>query len=304
MKKILLIALAILFAWLLFEWVTFPDVAGLARENPKTTAFIELRKERLRSEGKDDRIEQTWVPYERISPYLRRAVLVSEDDAFYQHNGVNVDELKEALRRDWKRKRFAYGGSTVTQQLAKNLFLSPSRNPVRKIKEFLVARELERALTKKRILEIYLNVVEFGERIYGAEAASRHYFSTSAAALSSSQAALLAGCLPNPVVMSPATPNKRLRRRQRIIMSRMRRWGYAIEKEVLSERKPHPEPIVAPAPPPEQAPAPDATDSTATIPTVTAATDIAPIDTQDASTSKESPEPPTDTSPDPGSTQT
>ena len=284
MKKVLLIVVVALVAFLLFEWATFPDVSKLSHENPMTTSFIELRKEKLREAGQSDRIEQTWVPYEKISPFLRRAVLVSEDDAFYQHNGVNVDELKEALRRDWKRKRFAYGGSTVTQQLAKNLYLSPSRNPIRKIKEFLIARELEKNLTKKRILEVYLNVVEFGERVYGAEAAARHYFSQPVASISPSQAALLAGCLPNPVVMNPGAPDKRLRRRQRIILSRMRRWGYLIEREVLSEKKPQPEPIVAPAQPPAASPQTDSGEAAST-------------DTTSATTTETSAPPPSESAP-------
>ncbi|HEY6721256.1 MAG TPA: biosynthetic peptidoglycan transglycosylase, partial [Burkholderiales bacterium] len=141
-----------------------------------------------------------------------------------------------------------------------NLDLSPSRNPFRKLKEYLLARSLERHLTKKRILELYLNVAEFGERVYGAEAAARLYFHQPAASLSPSQAALLAGCLPNPRVMNPASPNKRLRFRQRMIVSRMRRWGYLMEEEVLTAKKP-PEPA-APTP--------------AAAPTATTDTDLAP----------------------------
>lgn len=292
MRRLAAILFGALVLWLLFEWATFPDVSSLVHENPKSTAFIDLRKERLRAQGKPDRIEQIWVPYERISPYLRRAVLVSEDDSFYQHNGVNVDELKEALRRDWSKKKFAYGGSTVTQQLAKNLYLSPSRNPVRKLRELLIARELEKELSKKRILEIYLNVVELGEQVYGAEAGARHYFARSASSLNPSQAALLAGCLPNPVVMNPGVPNQRLRRRQRIILSRMRRWGYLIEREVLSEKKPR-APMVAPETQPEATPESVTSDpaSTETSSTAVAETtapppnEIAPAEA--ASTSRE-----------------
>ena len=171
---------------------------------------------------------------------LRRAVLVAEDDSFYEHEGVDVEAMKEAFERNWKRRRLAAGGSTITQQLAKNLYLSPSRNPIRKLREYFIARSLEKHLTKKRILEIYLNVVELGERVYGAEAAARHYFGKSAAGLSPSEAALLAGALPNPRVMNPGKPNKRLRWRQRMILSRMRRWGYLFERQVLAEKKPEP----------------------------------------------------------------
>jgi monofunctional biosynthetic peptidoglycan transglycosylase len=269
-KRLFQILLLLLLVWLVWEWATFPDTAKLTTENPKTTAFMEHRKAELRAAGKDDALLYTFVRYDRISPYLRRAVLVAEDNDFYQHGGVDVKAMKEAVQRDWQRKKVTHGGSTITQQLAKNLYLSPSRNPLRKVKEYFIARSLERHLSKKRILELYLNVVELGERVYGAEAGSRFYFQHSAAALTPPQAALLAGCLPNPRVMNPGAPNKRLRWRQRMILSRMRRWGYLMEEEVLTEKKP----AAAPAPP-----APDTalqqtppTDTASPPPTVTETT--------------------------------
>jgi monofunctional biosynthetic peptidoglycan transglycosylase len=249
LKRIILGVVAFLLLWLAWEWLTFPDVEKLVTEPPKTTAFMELRREQLRDEGKSDVLEYRWVPYSRISPSLRRAVLVAEDNGFYEHEGVDVKGIREAFERDWKKRKLTHGGSTITQQLAKNLYLSPSRNPIRKLREYFIARSLEEHLSKKRILEIYLNVVEFGERTYGAEAAARRFFKTSAASLSAPQAALLAGCLPNPRVMTPANPNKRLRARQRMILSRMKRWGYLLEREVLTPRKAEP-----PTPPPETAP--------------------------------------------------
>lgn len=251
----ILLAVALFSAW---EWATFPDVGKLADHPPGSTAFMELRKRELRAAGKSDVLSYHFVPYGSISPYLRRAVLVAEDDTFYEHEGVDVKGLEEALQKDWQRKQITHGGSTITQQLAKNLYLSPSRNPIRKVKEYFIARSLERHLTKKRILELYLNVVEMGERVYGAEAASRAYFGKGAGALTPQQAALLAGCLPNPRIMNPAAPNKRLRWRQRMILSRMRRWGYLMEKEVLTAKKPVAAPVVPErsdtdlAPPPPQ----------------------------------------------------
>src|SRR2546430_7096145 len=209
---------------------------------------MEQRKADLRAEGKDDRLEYRWTPYGNISPYLRRAVLVAEDNEFYEHGGVDVQAMREALERDWKRKRITQGGSTITQQLAKNLYLSPSRNPLRKVKEYFIARSLENHLSKKRILELYLNVVEMGERVYGAEAAARHYFHKSASALTPAEAATLAGCLPNPRVMDPGAPNKRLRRRQKMILARMRRWGYMVEEVVLTAKKPEAAPQAPPQP--------------------------------------------------------
>jgi len=224
---VVLLSLTVLFA--VWEWVTFPDVEKLATENPKTTAFMELRRVQLRKAKKNDRLEWTWVRLDRISPNLRRAVLVSEDSAFYEHEGVDVDQLKKSFEENLEKGELARGGSTITQQLAKNLYLSPSKNPYRKVRELLITRSLEKHLTKKRILEIYLNVVEFGERTYGAEAAARRYFGKSAAALSPDEAALLAGCLPNPRILNPASPGKRLRNRQKIILERMATWGRWLE---------------------------------------------------------------------------
>lgn len=273
-KRIVLAVMLLVLAWVAYEWQTFPDVSRLAREEPATTSFMEIRRKELKDAGKDNTLLYTWVPYGRISPYLRRAVLVAEDDTFYEHGGVDVDAMKEALRKDWQKKRLSHGGSTITQQLAKNLYLSPSRNPLRKFKEYLLARSLENHLTKKRILELYLNVVEMGERVYGAEAAARFYFGKPASALSASQAALLAGCLPNPRIMSPASPNRRLRSRQSMILSRMRRWGYLAEEEVLTAPKPEKQAPIAPDQPAPPATDPDlAPPETDTAPTATSATD-------------------------------
>jgi monofunctional biosynthetic peptidoglycan transglycosylase len=261
-KSIFGIVLLVVVAFVAYEWVTFPNVAVLKDQWPKTTAFMERRREELRAEGKDDTLLYQPVRYAQISPYLRRAALVAEDNDFYEHKGVDVEALKEAIRRDWKRKKITQGGSTITQQLAKNLYLSPSRNPLRKVEEYFIARSLENQLTKKRILELYLNVVEMGERVYGAEAAAQYYFHASASGLSLSQAALLAGCLPNPREMNPGSPNKRLRARERMILARMRRWGYLFEEEVLTEKKPT-DTILQQAPPTDTA-TPEPTETTAT----------------------------------------
>ena len=292
-RRIFLIVIVAVVLLVGYEWITFPDVDALATNPPATTAFMEQRKAELRAAGKSDAIDYRWVPYARISPYLRRAVLVAEDDTFFEHGGVDVNALQEAIRKDWAHKKMTHGGSTITQQLAKNLYLSPSRNPLRKVKEYFIARSLESHLSKKRILELYLNVVEMGERVYGAEAASQAYFHTSASALSPSQAALLAGCLPNPRVMSPASPNKRLRFRQRMVLSRMKRWGYLFEKEVLTEKRPEP---AAPA-----------TATTATVDTAlqqTPPTDTATPEPAPEPTSTDTAPPPTETVPPPETTTT
>ena len=216
-----LVAAAAGFTALAYIYLTLPDVRPLVTTNPPTTAFIELRAAEAHTAGRIPRRDQRWVGYERISGNLKRAVLVAEDDAFWQHEGVDLDQIKESIERDLEHGRMVRGGSTITQQLAKNLYLSPSRNPIRKLRELIIARRLEAALTKRRILEIYLNVVEWGEGIYGAEAAARAYFHKGASQLGPAESALLAGALVNPRAMMPGTPSPRLLRRQRIILARM-----------------------------------------------------------------------------------
>ena len=184
-----------------------------------------LREEEVARAGRPIRHYQVWTRYSQISQSLKRAVLVAEDDAFWQHEGIDLEQLKISIQRDIQRGAAIRGGSTITQQLAKNLYLSPSRDPLRKLRELIIARRLEAALPKARIFEIYLNVIEWGDGVWGAEAAARTYFGISAVALGPDQAALLAGAIINPRVYSPAHPNARLLRRQQIIRSRM--GGYA-----------------------------------------------------------------------------
>ena len=220
--RVIVIIAALGFAYTAYVYLTLPDVRPLARQNPKTTAFMELRKAEARDDGrKNFSIRHQWVPYSRISPMLRRAVIVTEDAAFFDHDGLDIEEIKASLEKNWEEGQFLRGGSTITQQLAKNLYLSPSRNPVRKVKELFIARRLEAALTKQRIFEIYLNVIEWGDGIFGCEAAARAYFRKSCAALEMTESALMAGAIINPREHSPARPTRRLLRRQQIILRRM-----------------------------------------------------------------------------------
>lgn len=215
------VAAAAGFACLCYIYLTLPDVRPLKTSNPTTTAFIELRAREARARGAAPRRIQQWVSYRSMSRNLTRAVLVAEDDAFWQHEGVDVEQVQESLEADWASGRFIRGGSTITQQLAKNLYLSPSKNPLRKLKELIIARRLEAELDKSRILELYLNVIEWGDGIYGAEAAARTYFHAGAASLGPSESAILAGAIVNPRVLNPARPTARLLRRQALIMRRM-----------------------------------------------------------------------------------
>ena len=214
-------AMAVGFAYLAYLYLTLPDVRGLAATNPTTTAFMELRIREAEDAGRKFQIRHRWVPYSQISANLRRAVIVTEDAAFYDHDGIDLTELKASLEKNWEEGQFLRGGSTITQQLAKNLYLSPTRNPIRKVTELMIARRLEAALTKRRIFEIYLNMIEWGDGIFGCEAAARAYFGSPCASLSVEQAALLAGAIINPRVHSPAKPTGRLLRRQQIIIRRM-----------------------------------------------------------------------------------
>jgi monofunctional biosynthetic peptidoglycan transglycosylase len=219
--RALLLIPAVAFAYLAYIYLTLPDVRDLQKTNPKTTAFMELRKEEAREAGRKFAIRHQWVPYSRISPMLKRAVIVTEDAAFFDHDGIDIEEIKASLERNWEEGQFLRGGSTITQQLAKNLYLSPSRNPMRKVKELFIARRLEAALTKQRIFEIYLNMIEWGDGIFGCEAAARTYFGKSCAGLDMAEAALMAGAIINPREHSPARPTRRLLRRQQIIIKRM-----------------------------------------------------------------------------------
>jgi monofunctional biosynthetic peptidoglycan transglycosylase len=184
---------------------------------------MRMRASEAANAGKPASISHRYVRYGRISPLLVRAVLVAEDAAFFSHDGVDYEELRISMEKNWERLEFLRGASTITQQLAKNLYLSPSRNPYRKVRELMITRRLEAELSKTRILELYLNLIEWGDGVWGAEAAAQRYFGVPASDLSAEQAALMAGAIINPRVYSPARPNKRLLQRQQIILGRMAR---------------------------------------------------------------------------------
>ena len=202
--------------------MTLPDVAGLAGTNPSTTAFIESRKADAAEKGRPFTLRWTWVPLTRISPHLRKAVLTAEDAAFYQHHGFDWDGMKDAFTRNWDQGKLRRGGSTLTQQLAKNLYISPEKNLFRKAHEAMLVWEIERRLPKKRILELYLNVVEWGQGVYGAEAAARHHFGKSAGDLRPAEAALLAAMLPSPRRFDPIRMTPYLSKRQAQILRLMK----------------------------------------------------------------------------------
>ena len=237
MKRILLksFLLSLFLGWVVYEYATLPDVTPLKRRNPRITALMELRDEEYQGRGLNPARRQIWVSYDAVSEHLKKAVLVSEDAAFFSHRGVDLFELKEAVKADWERGQLKRGASTITMQLARNLYLSPSKDPLRKLREIAIALQLENALSKRRIFEIYLNVVEWGEGIYGIEAASRHYFSKPASQVDPGEAATLAALLP-----SPRNPSeKSLLSRRNTILNRMAKVGHISDAELHRQsRKP------------------------------------------------------------------
>ncbi len=213
----------------------YPDISKLKKENPVTTSFMKDREEEWRERGKTLTIQQKWIPLHRISPYLVKAVLIAEDDKFYQHEGFDFEAIQKAIEKDIKQKKFKFGGSTISQQLAKNLYLSPSKNPLRKVMEAFLTWRIETTLSKKRILELYLNLVEWGEGIFGIEAASFHYFGKPAADLTPDEAARLASVLPNPRRYNPAGTSRYVEGRSRTIYHIMVKRGIVTEEYELNE---------------------------------------------------------------------
>ncbi len=255
-KVLFLTLVGAIAVWIAYELITFPGISRLRTENPETTSMIEYRLSEARAEGKEPRKYMIWMPIEQISPHLQRAVLAGEDSRFFEHNGFDWDAIQkawdEAVIEGQKEAKeeceaaakasntsakdcgnreyewippmpsFKRGASTVSQQLAKNLYLSEDRNFLRKGREAVYTYFLERNLSKKRIMELYLNVIEWGDGIYGAEAASRHYFKKSASNLTREEAAFLAAMIPSPLnVFNPEKNRKRVVRRQRVLMKYM-----------------------------------------------------------------------------------
>ncbi len=235
-KRLLILSVIILVGFISFQLI-YPDVSKLKKQNPKKTALMEYREKEWAGEGKKYRIIQKWVPLRAISPYLVKAVLIGEDDKFWHHEGFDYEAMEKAVEKDIKAKKFKLGGSTISQQLSKNLYLSPSKNPVRKMREAIITWRMERTLSKKRILEIYLNVIEWGDRgIFGIEAASMRYYGKPASALSPGEAARLASILPNPRKFNPLGDSRYVVHRSNLIYSIMVRRGIVVpEYEEINE---------------------------------------------------------------------
>ena len=252
LRRFILIGIVCLAGFVAFQFV-YPDVSKLRKENPKKTAMMEFRENEWQRTRKNYKINQRWVPLGAISPYLVKAVLIGEDDKFWQHEGFDYEAMQKAIEKDIKSKKFKLGGSTISQQLAKNLFLSPSKNPVRKVREAIITWRMERALSKKRILELYLNVAEWGDRgVFGIEAASRAYYGKPASALGPEEAARLAAVLPNPRKFNPLGEQRYVVHRSNLIYNIMIRRGIVVPEYEEVERGDSASPSEEPSPPIEQ----------------------------------------------------
>lgn len=206
---------------LLYQVWIFLHICWWIKFNPSSSAFMEDRLEVIQEKNPDAELKHKWVPYEKISKHLKRAVIASEDAKFLNHEGFDWDGIQRAYEKNLKKGRIVAGGSTISQQLAKNLFLSTKRTPWRKAQEAVITVMLEHTMSKRRILEIYLNVIEWGNGVFGAEAAARHYYKTSAAKLSKGQAARLAAMIPNPRFYDKHQYTRFLNRRTGTIQARM-----------------------------------------------------------------------------------
>ena len=216
--RIVLVLLLLLLCWNV--WI-LGHVLWWRSHNPAETAFMEEQLDRLQQDRPDAELRHKWVPYGRISPNLKRALVASEDAKFLAHEGFDWEGIQTAWEKNLQKGRIVAGGSTISQQLAKNLFLSSKRTPWRKLEEALITVMLEAVMDKRRIFEIYLNVIEWGDGVFGAEAAARHYFKTGAARLSPAQAARLAAMVPNPRYYDSHRNDSRMRRKAAIIQRRL-----------------------------------------------------------------------------------
>jgi monofunctional biosynthetic peptidoglycan transglycosylase len=249
-KAFLIISLLLPIGAVLFFWLLkMPDVSALRGTNPTMTALMEARHIQAKAKGRTIERHWTWVPLSRISPYLRQAVVEGEDASFFTHEGFDWEGIKDAARYNLEAGKLKRGGSTITQQLAKNLYLSSERSLLRKAREALITRSLEQHLTKDRILELYLNVAEWGQGVYGAEAAARHHFKKSSRDLTADEASWLAAILPAPRRYDPIRKTTFLARRHNRILKQITRGSPqspqlepAPKSESESESEPDSEP--------------------------------------------------------------
>jgi monofunctional glycosyltransferase len=239
--KIISIALILAATYFIADvgrYFIYPNLAYLKKNCPPKTAFMEYREKVWKEKGIKRRITNIWVPLSGVSPYVMKAVIIAEDDKFWSHEGFDFEAMQKALEKDIAKKKFKAGGSTISQQLAKNLYLSPAKNPIRKIKEAILTWRIERQLSKRRIMELYLNVTEWGDGVFGIEAAARKHYGKSASGLTAREAAELAAIIPNPRRYRTDGTSRYVENRSERIYQIMVRRGIAIPEydDVISGR--------------------------------------------------------------------
>ena len=210
----------------LLIYLSLPDVGDLERENPRSTALMLQRFREAKEAKKDLNIRQQWVSFDQIPRLLKDTIRVTEDAAFYKHEGVDLHELKAAIKKNWQKGEYARGASTITQQLAKNLYLTTDKSMVRKIKEFLITRRLEKQLSKNRIFDLYLNVIEFGPGIFGVQAAARHFFGKDVSRLNLEEMVRLTTVIPKPLKETPTSNSSWVKWKAGWILDTLLRYQY------------------------------------------------------------------------------
>jgi monofunctional biosynthetic peptidoglycan transglycosylase len=207
-------------------YLSLPDVTYLKVKNPEITAFMQLREEQAETQGKKYFIKQIWVGFQTIPDLLKKAVRISEDASFYRHKGIDYEELRESIKKNIEKGTLVRGGSTITQQLAKNLFLSPEKSFLRKIREYFIAQRLENELSKDRIFNLYLNLIELGPGIFGVEAASQNYFNKNVQNLNIEEIIRMAAIIPRPLRVNPTKDSKWLKWKVEWIYHKMKLYNY------------------------------------------------------------------------------
>jgi monofunctional biosynthetic peptidoglycan transglycosylase len=217
-------------AFSIFIRLGSPDVQGLNTTNPEETSLMKMRIKQAQIRGDTLEIKQNWISFKQIPDLFKNAVRITEDSSFYWHKGVDFNEIKESIKKNIREKKWARGGSTITQQLAKNLYLSTEKSLVRKIKEYWIARQLEKTLSKDRIFELYLNVIEFGPGIFGVQAASQHYFERDVNALNVEQIIRLTAIIPRPMTTDPRGDDPWLKWKCRWILNKLKVYKYITDE--------------------------------------------------------------------------
>jgi monofunctional biosynthetic peptidoglycan transglycosylase len=220
----------------LIIYLGLPEVTKLKSQNPKTTALM-LQRYREAKKSEDFKIQQQWISFEKIPNLLKDTIRITEDAGFYQHKGVDLTELKEAIKKNWEKGKYVRGASTISQQLAKNLYLSTEKNIVRKIREFFIARRLETHLSKNRIYHLYLNLIEFGPGIFGVQAASKYYFNKDVRFLNLEEIVRLTAVISKPLKENPIRKSRWLKWKAGWILDALLRYGYINQIEHDASRE-------------------------------------------------------------------